>query len=55
MYKERISGIKRNIFDIVDIFMKSYEDIANNDLSSYQRGLTKVKWIDIYPVNDSDE
>ena len=43
MYNERIFEIKRNIFDIIDIFMKLYEDIANNDLSSYQRELIKVK------------
>ena len=55
MYNKRIFEIKRNIFDIIDISMKSYEDIVNNDLSSYQRELIKVKWINICSMNDSDE
>ena len=55
MYKEKVFEIKQNIFDIIDIFMKLYEDIVDNDLSSYQRELIKVKWIDICQVNGFDE
>lgn len=55
MYKKRIYKIKRNIFDIIDISIKLYENTANSDLSNCQRELVKVKWINIYPMNDSDE
>ena len=55
MREKRVSGIKRDIFGVVGISTKPYEDIANNGLSNCQEERVRMKWIGIYHVNDSDE